>query len=86
MYIYPDNLSAKAMLFLWELRSIAALGVGCLLSVFVLARLGVLLPLVLTAVYGFLTIRFDGESILDYIRYACAYFFTTPQLYTWRAL
>ena len=31
-------------------------------------------PCVLTGVYGFLTIRFEDTSILDFIRYACAYF------------
>lgn len=33
MYIYPDNLSAKATLWLWELRDIGIIGVGLLLSV-----------------------------------------------------
>ena len=32
MYIYPDNLSAKATLWLWELRDIGIIGVGLLLS------------------------------------------------------
>lgn len=27
MYIYPDNLSAKATLWLWELRDIGIIGV-----------------------------------------------------------
>ncbi|MEG1017140.1 MAG: hypothetical protein RSE36_04965 [Oscillospiraceae bacterium] len=86
MYIYPDNLSAKAMLFLWELRDIAFLGIGALISAFALARLGVLFPLVATVVYGFLTIRFDNTSILDYIRYAGAFFITKRQQYEWRQL
>ena len=28
MYIYPDNLSAKATLWLWKLRDIGIIGVG----------------------------------------------------------
>ena len=84
MYIYPDNLKAKATLFLWELRDIAVIGVGLLISVFALARLGILVPIVLTAVYGFLTIRFEDISILDFIRYAAGYFFGKPQIYEWR--
>lgn len=84
MYIYPDNLKAKATLFLWELRDIAVIGVGLLISVFALARLGILVPIVLTAVYGFLTIRFEDTSILDFIRYAVGYFFGKPQTYEWR--
>lgn len=84
MYIYPDNLKAKAALWLWELRDIAVIGVGLLISVFALARLGILVPIVLTAVYGFLTIRFEDTSILDFIRYAAGYFFGKPQTYEWR--
>lgn len=37
--------------------------------------------MVLTAVYAFLSIRFDGTSILDFIRYAVA-FLITKQQYT----
>ena len=36
-------------------------------------------PCVLTGVYGFLTIRFEDTSILDFVRYACAYFFMRQQ-------
>lgn len=28
MFIYPDNLKAKATLVLWELRDVAIIGVG----------------------------------------------------------
>lgn len=85
MYIYPDNLRSKATLWLWELRDIAIIGVGCLLSVFALAQLGLLPPIVVTAVYAFLAIRFEDTRILDFIRYACAFFFGRQQVYEWRA-
>lgn len=84
MYIYPDNLKAKATLWLWELRDVAIIGIGLLISVFALARLGFFAPVVLTTVYGFLTIRFDDTSILDFICYAAGYFFGKPQTYEWR--
>ena len=74
MYIYPDNLSAKATLWLWEL----------LLSVLALTQTGIALPLVLTAVFAFLTIRHEGTSILDFIRYAAAFLLTKQQYYEWR--
>ena len=60
MYIYPDNLAAKATLWLWELKDLAIIG------------------------NGFLSIRFDNTSILDFIRYAAAYFFTRQQYFEWR--
>jgi len=39
---------------------------------------------VLTAVYAFLTIRFEDASILDFIRYACEFFFIRQQSFEWR--
>jgi len=84
MYIYPDNLKAKAVLWLWELRDIGIIGIGCLISVFALAQLGFIMPLVVTALYGFLSIRFSDTSILDFLRYACAFFLTNQQLFEWR--
>ncbi|WP_204664386.1 hypothetical protein [Fusibacter tunisiensis] len=72
MYMYPDNLKAKATLWLWELRDIGIIGVG------------LLIPSVITAAYAFLSIRFEDTSILDFIRYACAFFIFKQQLYEWR--
>ena len=46
------------MLWLWELRDIGIIGVGLLISVLALTQTGIALPLVLTAVYAFLSIRF----------------------------
>ena len=84
IYIYPDNLTAKAMLWLWELRDIGIIGVGLLISVLALTQTGIALPLVLTAVYAFLSIRFDGTSILDFLKYAAAFLITKQQFYDWR--
>ena len=84
MYMYPDNLKAKATLWLWELKDIGIIGVGLLISVFALSQTGILVPIVITAVYAFLAIRFEDMSILDFIRYACAFFILKPQMYEWR--
>ena len=84
MYIYPDNLRAKATLWLWQLRDIGVIGAGALLSVLALTQLGFVPPIVATAVYAFLTIRFEDTSILDFIRYACAFFIGKQQIYEWR--
>lgn len=84
LYSYPDNLKAKATLFLWELRDIGIIGVGVLFSVFALAKLLFLPPIVLTAAYAFLTIQFEGTSIMDFIRYAVSFFFLKQQTYEWR--
>ena len=84
MYMYPDNLKAKATLWLWELKDIGIIGVGLLISVLALSQTGILVPIVITAVYAFLAIRFEDTSILDFIRYACAFFILKQQMYEWR--
>ena len=85
MYIYPDNLKAKATLWLWQLRDIGIIGVGALISILALTQIRFIPPIVITAVYAFLTIRFEDTSILDFIRYACAFFIGKQQTYEWRA-
>ncbi len=52
MYIYPDNLKSKAVLWLWQLRDIGVIGVGLLISVFALAQLRFMPPIVITALYA----------------------------------
>lgn len=84
MYIYPDNLKSKVTLWLWQLRDVGIIGVSALVSILLLTQVGLFLPIVLTTVYAFLTIRFEDISILDFIRYACAFFFLKQQRYEWR--
>ncbi|MGL4790564.1 MAG: hypothetical protein ACRCW1_04060 [Anaerotignaceae bacterium] len=83
-YLYPDNLKSKAVLWLWELADIGIISIGLLISVFALSQTSLLLPIVITAVYAFLSIRFEDVRILDFIKYAVAYFFIKPQEYQWR--
>ena len=84
MYMYLDNLKAKATLWLWELRDIGIIGVGVLISIFALVQLGIMIPIVITATYAFLAIRFEDTSIMDFIRYAGAFFIFKQQMYEWR--
>ena len=84
MFIYPENLKAKPMLWLWLLRDIAVIGIGALLSVLALTqglRMGLL---VVTVLYAFLTIQVDGSSILDFLRRAACFLFLCQQYYEWR--
>jgi len=45
MYTHPNNLKAKAALWLWQLRDVALFSSGPLISVFAVAQLGTLIPL-----------------------------------------
>ena len=84
MYIYPDNLKAAPMLFLWRLKGLAVIGIGALIAVFAFAQTGFSIPLVITLAYAFLAIRFEDTSILDFIKYAVKYFFIEQQEYRWK--
>ena len=63
-YIYPQNLRAKANLWLWSLRDF--------------------LIMAATLLYGFLSIRLDDTTIIDYLRYAVKFFISTQQHFEWR--
>jgi len=85
MYIYPDNLTAKARLWLWELRDVAIIGVAVLLSVFALAQTGSFALLIGAVLYAFLTIRAEDASILDFLRFAARFLIWQQQSYEWEA-
>lgn len=84
MFIYPENLKAKPMLWLWLLRDIAIIGVAALISVFALVNGGSMAPLVVTVLYAFLSIQVDGSSILDFLRRAACFLLLQQQKYEWR--
>lgn len=84
IFIYPENLKAKPKLWLWELRDIAVIGIGALLSVLALTQGAGMFLLVLTVLYAFLSIRTDGASILDFLRCAACFLFLQQQYYEWR--
>ena len=78
-YLYPQNLKATANLWLWSLKDFAILSIAALLSVLIASVSRFILPLALTLGYGFLTIRADDTTVLDYIKYAVRYFISTQQ-------
>lgn len=84
MYIYPENLKAKAMLWLWTLRDVAIIGIGFLISVLALAQGGFLPPLVITVLFAFLSVRVEDASILDFLCCAACFLFLKQQYYEWR--
>ena len=83
-YIYPQNLKAKANLWLWGLRDFVILSIAVLISVVLLVHSGMLLPAGLSMCFAVLTIRLDDTTVLDYLGYAVRYFITTQQSFEWR--
>ena len=56
MYIYPEHLKARAVMWLWQLRDLTVIGVGVLFSVLAAVQTGVIIPALITAAYAFLRI------------------------------
>lgn len=83
-YLYPQNLKATANLWLWGLRDFTILCISALLSIVMLVQLKFMIPAVATLCFGFLTIRLEDTTVLDFIRYAVRYFISTQQYYEWR--
>lgn len=83
-YLYPQNLKATANLWLWGLRDFCIIGIAALLSVVMLVYTHLFLPAALTLCYGFLTIRMDDTTMLDYIKYAVKFLVSTQQYFEWR--
>ncbi len=84
-YIYPEHLKSKATLFLWELKDVVIIGSIMLLAIFAFAQTKTLIPLLIGAVYAFLSIQFDGVSILGFIRSATSFFLVKQQEYEWQS-
>ena len=83
-YLYPQNLKATANLWLWRLRDFMILGVAALLSIVLLVRLRMAVPLALTLCFGFLTIRLEDSPVLDFLIHAVRFFLSTQQYFEWK--
>lgn len=74
----------QVKLWFWTLRDIIILGVALTVSVISWAKLNFIVPAALTVLYGFLTIRIDEYSILDFMKRAWRYFVSTQQYFEWK--
>lgn len=83
-YIYPQNLKATANLWFWSMRDFVILAIAVLLSAVILVQLKTVILAAVTLCYGFLTIRMDETTVLDFMRYAVRYLISTQQYFEWR--
>ena len=81
-YAYPNNLSAKPLIFLWYTGDITILMIGTLLAVISIFQSGNPFMAVLTVGYGILTARFDADArpAIEYFKDTVAYL-TKPQIW-----
>ena len=57
---------------------------AALLSVLALVQLHFMVPAAVTLCFGFLTIRMEETTVLDFLKYAVRYFISSQQIYDWR--
>ena len=84
MYIYPDNMKSRASLFLWRLRDLVFILIGVVASVLVWISFETVLPLTFTVTMAFVSIRFEDQCVLDYLKNAFRYCVSTQQYFVWR--
>ena len=84
-YIYPNNLKARAGLWLWSLLNFVLFGIMAMISLFLFVNLEWIVPMAMTMCYAFMTIRLDDITVVDFIRYAVKYFISTQQYFEWRS-
>jgi hypothetical protein len=72
-------------MWLWTLSDLVIIGVAALISIILLVKLLFFPPIVITAVFAFLSIQFDGMSVKDFLRHAINFFLCKPQYFTWEA-
>ncbi len=83
-YIYPQNLKARSQLWLWSIRDFLIICLMLILSVVILTQIWSFLPFAVTAMFAFLSIRFDDTTIIDYIVCAFRYFVSAQQIFYWK--
>ena len=83
-YIYPQNLKARSQLWLWSIRDFLIICLMLIPSVVILTQIWSFLPFAVTAMFAFLSIRFDDTTIIDYIVCAFRYFVSAQQIFYWK--
>ena len=83
-YIYPQNLKSQAKLWMWSLRDIAIIGISLIISILTLSQIKLYLPLAVTLVFVFLTIRLEEQTVLDFICRCYKYFISSQQYIVWQ--
>ena len=83
-YYYPQNLKAKATLWLWSLRDLVIIAIAGLLSILAWGKLHFPVPVVLTAVYAVARIRLGDFCVMDSALAVIRFFWHSQQYFEWK--
>lgn len=82
-YYYPQNLKSRATLWFWSLRDFVILCTIALISVAIWLNTGFVLPAAMSICFGFVTMRKDEFTIMDFLTWSVRFFIITQQFYLW---
>ena len=74
----------KPKLWLWSVRDLIIIGIALIPAIIAAVKLHIYVPAAIAAVYAFLSIRLDDQSVLDYIKRAVRFFISSQQFFIWK--
>ena len=74
-YIYPRNLSATPIQWLWSLPAVAGIALLGVVSVFSALYFRLWIPLYITITFAVMTIRVGENTILKMLKHSVQFFF-----------
>ena len=74
-YIYPKNLSATPIQWLWSLPAVAGIALLGVASVFSALYFRLWIPLYITVAFAVMTIRVGENTILKMLKHSIQFFF-----------
>ena len=84
MHYYPENLKSRPTVWLWKIRDLCIASVLVILGALALVGTGSSLFLVMGVAYAVMTVQTDDVTVVDFIIYACRFFFAEQQEFEWR--
>jgi len=84
MHYYPENLRSQATVWMWKIRDLCIAATLMILGALAMAGTGVSFFLVIGVAYAVLTVQAEDVTVIDFIGYACRYFFAEQQEFEWR--
>ena len=84
MYYYPENLRSQAVIWAWKIRDLCVAAVLVILGALAMAGTGSTLFLVIGIAYAVLTVQAGDVTVVDFVAYACRFFFVEQQEFEWR--
>ena len=84
MHYYPENLRSQATVWMWKIRDVCITAVLMILGALAMAGTGFSFFLVVGVAYAVMTMQAEDVTVIDFIIYACRYFFAEQQEFEWR--